>query len=103
MCFVFTITTAHVIHVFVQAVFNFQVSSSDYIHYSHTLTEEYLSKDWEYPEDLYGIGKYGNDSYRIFCTPEWKEVRPSDHVLNKYYTWLCKTNDFHPTDWQFDE
>ncbi len=71
-------------------------------HYSHTLTEEYLSKDWEYPEELYGIGQYGNDSYRIFCTSEWKEVRPSDHVLNKYYAWLCKTNDFHPTDWKSD-
>ena len=37
--------------------------------------EEYLAKDWVYPIELHGIGKYGNDSYRIFCTPEWKEVR----------------------------
>ena len=39
------------------------------------LSEEYLSKDWAYPIELHGIGKYGNDSYRIFCTGEWKEVR----------------------------
>jgi len=37
-------------------------------------TEEYLTKSWTYPDELYGIGKYGNDSYRIFCVNEWKEV-----------------------------
>lgn len=35
---------------------------------------EYLSKAWRYPIELHGIGKYGNDSYRIFCVNEWKEV-----------------------------
>ena len=25
---------------------------------------------WVYPDELHGIGKYGNDSYRIFCTGE---------------------------------
>lgn len=40
--------------------------------YAHI--EQYLTMDWQYPIELYGIGKYGNDSYRIFCTPEWKEV-----------------------------
>lgn len=38
------------------------------------IAEQYMSGDWQYPIELYGIGKYGNDSYRIFCTPEWKEV-----------------------------
>uniref|UniRef100_A0A4W3JHZ8 Uncharacterized protein n=1 Tax=Callorhinchus milii TaxID=7868 RepID=A0A4W3JHZ8_CALMI len=33
---------------------------------------------------LRGILKYGNDSYRIFCSKEWKEVQPQDHKLNKY-------------------
>jgi len=28
----------------------------------------------EHPIELHGIGKYGNDSYRIFCTPDWREV-----------------------------
>ena len=37
-------------------------------------TEQYMAGNWCYPIELYGIGKYGNDSYRIFCTPEWKEV-----------------------------
>lgn len=37
--------------------------------------DEYLNKQWKYPIELHGIGKYGNDSYRIFCVNEWKEVR----------------------------
>ena len=36
--------------------------------------DEYLTKDWKYPIELHGIGKYGNDSYRIFCINEWKLV-----------------------------
>jgi len=42
--------------------------------YLWLITEEYLTKSWTYPHELYGIGKYGNDSYRIFCVNEWKEV-----------------------------
>lgn len=37
--------------------------------------EEYLTKQWRYPIELHGIGKYGNDSYRIFCVDEWRQVR----------------------------
>ncbi|XP_049718593.1 methyl-CpG-binding domain protein 4 isoform X1 [Elephas maximus indicus] len=40
-------------------------------------SDEYLTKQWKYPIELHGIGKYGNDSYRIFCIDEWKQVRPS--------------------------
>ena len=39
-------------------------------------SDEYLTKQWRYPIELHGIGKYGNDSYRIFCVNEWKQVRP---------------------------
>ncbi|XP_010184054.1 PREDICTED: methyl-CpG-binding domain protein 4, partial [Mesitornis unicolor] len=52
-------------------------------------SDEYLSKQWRYPIELHGIGKYGNDSYRIFCVNEWKEVQPQDHKLNVYHAWLC--------------
>uniref|UniRef100_A0A8C2F1N0 Methyl-CpG-binding domain protein 4 n=1 Tax=Cyprinus carpio TaxID=7962 RepID=A0A8C2F1N0_CYPCA len=38
-------------------------------------SDEYLSKSWRYPIELHGIGKYGNDSYRIFCVEEWREVQ----------------------------
>lgn len=37
--------------------------------------DEYLTKQWRYPVELHGIGKYGNDSYRIFCVDEWRQVR----------------------------
>lgn len=43
--------------------------------------EEYLSKPWHYPIELHGIGKYGNDSYRIFCVGEWRQVSRIPTVL----------------------
>ncbi|GFO15651.1 methyl-cpg-binding domain protein 4 [Plakobranchus ocellatus] len=58
---------------------------------AHTIkrfSEEFLTKKWTYPIELHGIGKYGNDSYRIFCVNEWKEVKPTDHKLNDYHQWL---------------
>ncbi|XP_032050172.1 methyl-CpG-binding domain protein 4 [Aythya fuligula] len=51
-------------------------------------SDEYLTKQWKYPIELHGIGKYGNDSYRIFCVNEWKEVQPQDQKLNVYHAWL---------------
>ncbi|KAK2194251.1 hypothetical protein NP493_1g07029 [Ridgeia piscesae] len=55
-------------------------------------SDEYLKKDWHYPIELYGIGKYGNDSYRIFCINEWKQVNPNDHKLNVYHQWLWRNH-----------
>ncbi|XP_054023746.1 methyl-CpG-binding domain protein 4 [Dryobates pubescens] len=54
---------------------------------------EYLSKHWRYPIELHGIGKYGNDSYRIFCVNEWQEVQPQDHKLNVYHAWLWENRE----------
>ncbi|XP_066932312.1 uncharacterized protein [Clytia hemisphaerica] len=51
-------------------------------------SDEYLNKSWRYPIELYGIGKYGNDSYRIFCLGQWRDVHPDDHKLNLYHDWL---------------
>ncbi|CAL1526542.1 unnamed protein product [Lymnaea stagnalis] len=51
-------------------------------------SNEFLTKKWTYPIELHGIGKYGNDSYRIFCINEWKQVEPTDHKLNDYHQWL---------------
>ncbi|XP_050546876.1 methyl-CpG-binding domain protein 4-like isoform X1 [Daktulosphaira vitifoliae] len=56
-------------------------------------TEDYLTKDWKYPIELYGIGKYGNDSYRIFCVNEWKLVQPDDIMLSKYKEWLLRNEE----------
>jgi len=38
--------------------------------------------------DFKGVGKYGNDSYRIFCCGEWQDVQPTDHKLNSYHNWI---------------
>ncbi|XP_018617767.2 methyl-CpG-binding domain protein 4 [Scleropages formosus] len=56
-------------------------------------SDEYLTKQWRYPIELHGIGKYGNDSYRIFCVEEWKQVKPKDHKLNKYHAWLWQNHE----------
>ncbi|KAK8743220.1 hypothetical protein OTU49_001314 [Cherax quadricarinatus] len=61
-------------------------------------SEEYLTKDWVYPKELHGIGKYGNDSYRIFCVNEWRKIRPSDHMLNFYIDWLWDNHRFFGLD-----
>ena len=53
-------------------VYLFFISS---IHVPSLSLEDFVTKDWEYPQELFGIGKYGNDSYRIFCCgAEWLEV-----------------------------
>jgi len=44
-------------------------------------SDEYITKDWKYPIELHGIGKYGNDSYRIFCIREWRQVSRLDGML----------------------
>lgn len=56
-------------------------------------TEEFLEKDWRYPIELYGIGKYGNDSYRMFCVNEWRDVTPTDIPLSKYKVWLTMNEE----------
>nr|XP_046253358.1 methyl-CpG-binding domain protein 4 [Scatophagus argus] len=56
-------------------------------------SDEYLTKQWRYPIELHGIGKYGNDSYRIFCVGEWRQVTPEDHKLNKYHAWLWENHE----------
>nr|XP_032827551.1 methyl-CpG-binding domain protein 4 isoform X2 [Petromyzon marinus] len=55
-------------------------------------SREFLTKKWRYPIELHGIGKYGNDSYRIFCVNEWKEVKPQDHKLTDYHRWLWENH-----------
>ncbi|XP_070766993.1 methyl-CpG-binding domain protein 4 [Enoplosus armatus] len=56
-------------------------------------SDEYRTKQWRYPIELHGIGKYGNDSYRIFCVGEWRQVTPEDHMLNKYHAWLWENHE----------
>ncbi|KAL3503808.1 hypothetical protein ACH5RR_033649 [Cinchona calisaya] len=49
---------------------------------------EYLGESWTHVTQLHGIGKYAADAYAIFCTGKWNRVRPTDHMLNKYWDFL---------------
>lgn len=49
-------------------------------------SDDWISKDWNHPSELYGIGKYAADSYDIFYNNK-KDVKPSDSVLVKYLEW----------------
>jgi methyl-CpG-binding domain protein 4 len=54
------------------------------------MSREYIDKNWKEPEELYGIGKYANDAWKIFCTEKWKSVQPKDHALVWYHDWLLE-------------
>ncbi len=44
---------------------------------------EYIEKRFESASELYGIGKYANDSYEIFIRGN-RNVQPTDHILIAY-------------------
>eukprot|EP00741_Cyanophora_paradoxa_P006580 tig00001025_g6367.t1 len=52
---------------------------------------EFLTLPWTAPSQLHGVGKYAEDSWRIFCRGEWREARPEDHMLTHYHRWLWET------------
>ena len=47
------------------------------------MSEDFLTWDYKDAQDLYGIGKYGSDSYRIFYKNEIPE-NVQDKELRKY-------------------
>lgn len=49
-------------------------------------SEDWVSKDWTDPRDLYGIGQYAADSYDIFYNNRL-DVKPKDGVLVQYLNW----------------
>ena len=51
-------------------------------------SEEYMTKKWVTPKELYGCGKYADDTWRIFCRGDWQNVIPHDHALTDYHSWL---------------
>ena len=36
--------------------------------------------------------RYAADAYAIFVEGRWREARPRDHMLNKYWEWLHQTD-----------
>ncbi|XP_028792172.1 methyl-CpG-binding domain protein 4-like protein [Neltuma alba] len=55
------------------------------------LSQEYLGKSWTHVHQLYGVGRYAADAYAIFCNGMWNDVEPEDHMLNRYWEFLCET------------
>ncbi|PON79501.1 DNA-3-methyladenine glycosylase I [Parasponia andersonii] len=56
-------------------------------------SQEYLEESWTHVTQLHGIGKYAADAYAIFCTGKWDRVKPTDHMLNYYWGFLCSIRD----------
>jgi methyl-CpG-binding domain protein 4 len=50
-------------------------------------SDEY-SKGFSRVLDLHGVGKYADDSHRIFALGDWQSVRPKDGALVKYWKHL---------------
>ena len=55
------------------------------------MSSEYAAGGWTHAKELHGVGKYGDDAYRIFILGEWRAVDPKDHALTDYYEYLKKT------------
>ena len=47
------------------------------------MTEDFLNWDYQDATELYGIGKYGSDSYEIFFKQNYT-VEPTDKELRRY-------------------
>ena len=57
------------------------------------MSYEYTHKSWkDQPDSLYGIGKYASDAYKIFCTDNWRDVKPADGALVNYHNYLNDIN-----------
>lgn len=56
-------------------------------------SQEYMGESWTHVTQLHGVGKYAADAYAIFCTGKWDRVRPTDHMLNYYWEFLCSIRD----------
>lgn len=57
------------------------------------LTYQFVSSKWRRASDLCGIGKYGEDAYRIFCLGH-TDLDPGDRYLKLYLNWLMCHTDF---------
>jgi methyl-CpG-binding domain protein 4 len=55
------------------------------------MSEQYIGGNWNEASDLFGIGKYGNDSYQMFIKNN-SNIKPTDHALTKYMNWWLNSN-----------
>ncbi len=56
------------------------------------MSNDYLTKDWTDPRELWGLGQYAYDAYRIFVLGMDVE-NPSDKFLKVYMAWRRGTTD----------
>jgi methyl-CpG-binding domain protein 4 len=49
-------------------------------------SDEWITKDWQHPRELHGIGEYAAASWDIFYEHRL-DVEPTDGVLVKYLQW----------------
>ena len=49
---------------------------------------EYMFKQWTFPIELHGCGRYADDAFRIFCLGQVETTNPSDKELKKYVLWF---------------
>jgi len=49
-------------------------------------SSDWVTLEWTEPSELYGIGKYAQDSWEIFQKGNLS-VEPTDGVLNTYLAW----------------
>jgi methyl-CpG-binding domain protein 4 len=57
---------------------------------AHTIikfSSDWINSKWSEPIELYGIGKYGQDSWEIFQKGNLN-VSPTDGVLTTYLDWI---------------
>lgn len=57
------------------------------------LSYQFVSARWRRASDLCGIGKYGEDAYRIFCLGH-TDLDPGDRYLKLYLDWLSGHTDY---------
>jgi len=56
------------------------------------MTQGFLESDWTEPKEIFGLGKYANDAYMIFCCGRWQDIRPRDYKLNDYIKFINHIN-----------
>ena len=54
-------------------------------------SNDWVNQEWSEPSELYGIGKYAQDSWEIFQKGNLN-VEPTDGVLNQYLAWALNQN-----------
>ncbi|XP_030748016.1 uncharacterized protein LOC115876371 [Sitophilus oryzae] len=50
------------------------------------MSYDFLYKDWTRVSELYGVGQYGEDAFRMFCLGDFS-VEPKDRYLKIYKAW----------------